>query len=115
MNASLVPPFLRFNRAEWLFSVKAFTAAMLAMYIASRAGLPRPFWAMTAAYIVSNPLAGATRSKALFRFLGTLLGCTATLFIVPALANSPELLSLCLCLWLGLCLFMSLLDRTPRS
>jgi uncharacterized membrane protein YccC len=111
----LLPPFLRFTRAEWLFSVKAFAGAMLAMYLASRAGLPRPFWAMTAAYIVANPLAGATRSKALFRFLGTLLGCTATLFIVPALANSPELLSAALCLWLGLCLFLSLLDRTPRS
>ncbi|MCZ2497247.1 FUSC family protein [Xylophilus sp. Kf1] len=115
MNLLALPPFLRFNRAEWLFSVKAFTGAMLAMYIASRAGLPRPFWAMTAAYIVANPLAGATRSKAVFRFMGTLVGCTATLFIVPALANSPELLSLCLCLWLGLCLFLSLLDRTPRS
>ncbi|QHI98334.1 FUSC family protein [Xylophilus rhododendri] len=111
----LLPGFLRFNRAEWLFSVKTFAAAMLAMYLANRAGLPRPFWAMTAAYIVSNPLAGATRSKALYRFLGTLLGCTATVLIVPALANAPFLLSLVLSLWLGTCLFISLLDRTPRS
>ncbi len=110
-----LPRFLRFSRAEWLFSVKCFTAAMLAMYIASRAGLPRPFWAMMTTYVVANPLTGATRSKALFRFLGTLVGCTATVAIVPALANAPELLSLALCLWLGLCLFLSLLDRTPRS
>ncbi|WP_412556717.1 FUSC family protein [Xylophilus sp. GOD-11R] len=88
---------------------------MLAMYLANRVGLPRPFWAMTAAYIVSNPLAGATRSKALYRFLGTLLGCTATVLLVPAFSNAPELLSLVLALWLGLCLFLSLLDRTPRS
>jgi len=111
----VLPRFLRFSRTEWLFSLKCFAAAMLAMFIASRAGLPRPFWAMMATYVVANPLAGATRSKALFRFLGTLLGCTATVLIVPAFANAPELLSLVLALWLGLCLFISLLDRTPRS
>jgi uncharacterized membrane protein YccC len=35
--------------------------------------------------------------------------------VVPRLANSPELLSLALALWIGGCLFISMLDRTPRS
>ncbi|MDR6214219.1 FUSC family protein [Paracidovorax wautersii] len=105
----------RFTRAEIVFSLKSFGAAMLAMYLASRAGLPRPFWALMTAYIVAHPLAGAVRSKALFRFLGTLVGCTATVLLVPLLSNAPELLTLALALWVGLCLFVSLLDRTPRS
>ncbi|RYF24890.1 MAG: FUSC family protein [Comamonadaceae bacterium] len=105
----------RFTRAEIVFSLKSFAAAMLAMYIASRAGLPRPFWALMTAYVVAHPLAGAVRSKALFRFLGTLVGSTATLLLVPLLSNAPELLTLALALWVGLCLFVSLLDRTPRS
>lgn len=88
---------------------------MLALYIASRLALPRPFWAMMTAYIVANPLAGAVRSKALYRIGGTFLGCTATLILVPHLVNSPELLSLALAIWVGFCLYMSLLDRTPRS
>lgn len=88
---------------------------MLALYIASRLALPRPFWAMMTAYIVASPLAGAVRSKALYRVGGTLLGCTATLVLVPHLINSPELLSLALALWVGFCLYMSLLDRAPRS
>ena len=105
----------RFSRAELLFSGKSFAAAMLAMYLASRAGLPRPFWALMTTYIVAHPLAGAVRSKAVYRFLGTLIGCTATVLLVPALSNAPELLTLVLALWVGLCLCISLFDRTPRS
>lgn len=100
---------------EALFSVKTFAASMLALYLAMRIGLARPFWAMTTVYIVSNPLAGAIRSKALYRIAGTVIGSVATVLLVPSLVNSPELLSLTLALWVGLCLFVSLLDRTPRS
>ncbi|MFH0132206.1 FUSC family protein [Variovorax sp. VaC1] len=105
----------RFSRAELLFSGKSFAAAMLAMYLASRAGLPRPFWALMTTYIVAHPLAGAVRSKAVYRFCGTLIGCMATVLLVPALSNAPELLTLVLALWVGLCLCISLFDRTPRS
>ncbi len=105
----------RFSPAEMLFSAKCFTAAMLAMAVASWAGLPRPFWALMTTYIVANPLAGAVRSKAAFRLGGTLLGCAATLLMVPAMVDAPELLTLALALWVALCLFVSLLDRTPRS
>ncbi|KLN54194.1 FUSC family protein [Variovorax paradoxus] len=105
----------RFSRAELLFSSKSFAAAMLAMYLASRAGLPRPFWALMTTYVVAHPLAGAVRSKALYRFCGTLIGSVATVLLVPALSNAPELLTLVLALWVGLCLCISLFDRTPRS
>ena len=69
-----LPALPRFSRAELLFSAKSFAAAMLAMYIASRAGLPRPFWAMLTSYVVAAPMAGNVRSKALYRFCGTLIG-----------------------------------------
>lgn len=105
----------RFSREELLFSLKSFAAAMLALYLASRFGLPRPFWAMMTTYIVAHPLVGNVRSKALYRFLGTLLGCAAAVALVPSLSASPELLSLALALWVGLCLYYSLLDRSPRS
>ncbi|WP_295522484.1 FUSC family protein [uncultured Pseudacidovorax sp.] len=105
----------RFSAAEMIFSAKCFAAAMLAMGVASWAGMPRPFWALMTTYIVANPMAGAVRSKAVFRLLGTLLGCAATLLMVPALVDAPELLTLALALWVALCLFVSLLDRTPRA
>jgi uncharacterized membrane protein YccC len=103
------------SRTELLFSAKAFAAAMLSVYLSMRIGLPRPFWAMMTAYIVAAPFAGPTRSKGLYRAGGTVLGAVVVTFLVPRLANAPELLSLALALWIGGCLYVSLLDRTPRS
>lgn len=98
-----------------LFSINTFAAAMLALGIGFALGMPRPYWALTTAYIVSQPLSGAVRSKALYRVLGTVLGAAAAVAFVPNLANAPVLLSLALALWVGVCLTVSLLDRTPRS
>src|ERR1700728_3966428 len=100
---------------EWLFSVKTFIAAMLAIYIALAIGLDRPYWAMATAYIVSQPLTGAMRSKALYRFIGTIIGGVAAVAMVPSLVNAPVLLSLAMAGWVGLCLYLSLLDRSPRA
>jgi uncharacterized membrane protein YccC len=105
----------RFGGQEALFSVKCFVAATLAYYIALRIGLTRPYWAVTTSYIVAQPLAGAVLSKAVFRVAGTVLGATAAVVLVPNLVNAPELLSIALALWLGVCLYISLLDRTPRA
>ncbi|MDC5399260.1 FUSC family protein, partial [Acinetobacter baumannii] len=105
----------RFPRPELLFSAKCFAAASLALYLASSAGLPRPFWALMTTYIVAHPLASNVRSKALFRLIGTLLGCAAAIVLIPPLSGAPELLSLALALWTGLCLYLSLLDRSARS
>lgn len=107
--------FPKFDRHTLLFSANSFAAAMLALYIGFALGLPRPYWAMTTAYIVSQPLAGAVRSKALYRVLGTVLGAAAAVALVPNLVNAPVLLCLALALWVGGCLTISLLDRTPRS
>ncbi len=100
---------------EISFSLKSFAAAMLALYIAFSMDLPRPFWAMLTAYIVAHPFSGAVRSKAIYRVMGTVLGSVVTLLLVPNLVNSPELLLLALALWISLCIYLSLLDRTPRS
>ena len=105
----------RFGLFAALFSLKCFAAAVLAYYVALRIGLTRPYWAVATTYIVAQPLAGAVLSKAVFRGVGTIVGGGVAILLVPALVNSPELLSLALALWLGLCLYVSLLDRTPRA
>lgn len=105
----------RFGLPVALFSLKSFAAAMLALFIALSIGLERPYWAFLTSYIVAQPLAGAVISKALFRLVGTVVGAAVTVAMVPALANSPELLTLALASWLALCVFVSLLDRTPRA
>ncbi|OZI61088.1 FUSC family protein [Bordetella genomosp. 11] len=100
---------------ESLFSIKAYIGAMAALYLSMRLDLPRPFWAVTTAYIVSQPWAGAVRSKALFRLVGTFFGCAAVVYLVPRLADYPVLMVLALSLWVGVCLYLAVLDRTPRS
>ncbi|MHA6717858.1 FUSC family protein [Sphingomonas sp. RS6] len=105
----------RFGWSAALFSLKSFGGAMLALYVALSIGLERPYWAFLTAYIVAQPLAGAVLSKAVFRLIGTTVGAVAAVVLVPNLSNSPELLSLALAAWLALCVFVSLLDRTPRA
>ena len=107
-------PFL-VRHADLIFALKTFAASMLALVIALAMDLPRPYWAMATVYITSQPLAGATSSKAFFRVMGTLVGATMTVALVPNLINAPELLCLAIALWVGLCLYLSLLDGTPRS
>ncbi|MCI4590929.1 FUSC family protein [Sphingobium sp. BYY-5] len=98
-----------------LFSLKCLVAAMLALFVAFSIGLERPYWAFLTSYIVAQPMAGAVISKALFRIVGTFVGAMFAVAIVPPLVNAPELLSLAMASWLGLSVFVSLLDRTPRS
>ena len=97
------------------FSVVTFIAAMIALYLAMSIDLQRPYWAMTTVYLVSQPVTATVRSKAIFRLFGTLLGAIVAVVMVLALVNSPVLLSLGMALWVGTCLAISLLDRSPRS
>ncbi len=97
------------------FSAKSFAAAMIAFYIALSIDLDRPYWCIGTVYIVSQPLAGAMRAKGIYRMCGTLVGAVAAIAMVPNLADAPVVLVAALCLWLGVCLYFSLCDRTPRS
>src|SRR6267378_1186645 len=103
------------RHAALVFSLKTFATAMLAFSIALLLDMPRPYWAMASVYITSNQLTGATHSKAVYRILGTLIGAAGTIILVPNLVNAPELLSLGIALWVGICLYLSLIDGTPRS
>jgi hypothetical protein len=88
---------------------------MLALYISFLVGLERPYWAMLTVYISSQPVAAAALSKGIFRVAGTLIGAAASVLVVPMFVDAPPVLSLVLALWVGVCLFISLLDRTPRA
>jgi uncharacterized membrane protein YccC len=108
------PSFL-VRHTALVFSLRTFAAAMLAFSLALLLEMPRPYWAMASVYITSNVLSGATLSKAVYRILGTLIGAVGTIVLVPNLVDAPEFLSLCIALWVGICLYLSLIDGTPRS
>ena len=105
----------RIDRSAVVFSVNCFAAAVLALLIGFGLDLPRPYWSVLTVYFVSQPLAGAVRSKSVYRVLGTLLGAVFVVWVLPPLVNQPLLLSTVVALWVGLCLGTSLLDRTPRA
>ncbi|PRY05989.1 FUSC family protein [Paraburkholderia sp. BL25I1N1] len=97
------------------FALRSYVAAMLAYWVALKIGLPRPFWAVTTVYLVSQPLAAAVLSKAAYRLGGTVLGAAAAVVLVPNFVNEPAVLSFAMAAWLGLCMFVSVHDRTPRA
>jgi uncharacterized membrane protein YccC len=98
-----------------IFSVNCYIAAILAMFVAFSLDLKSPAWAMTTVYLTSQPLSGVLRAKAVYRAIGTFIGGAAMVAIVPNLVDAPELTTLAIILWVALCVFISLLDRTPRS
>jgi uncharacterized membrane protein YccC len=100
---------------EIIFSTNCFIAAMLALFIAFRLDLKNPWWAMVTVYLTCQPLTGTMRARAVYRLAGTLLAGVAMVVIVPNLADSPELTTAAITLWVAACLYVSLLDRTPRS
>ncbi|MFD1560452.1 FUSC family protein [Paraburkholderia silviterrae] len=100
---------------DWIFSLKTFFAGMLALYIAFYYDLPRPYWALASVYIVSNPFVGATRSKALYRAIGTALGAVASVALVPPFAETPYLLSALIALWTGVFVYISISTRAARN
>lgn len=98
-----------------IFSVNCYIATILTMFIAFSLDLKSPGWAMTTVYLTSQPLSGAMRAKAVYRAIGTFVGAAVMVAIVPNLVDAPELTTLAIMLWVALCVFVSLLDRTPRS
>ncbi|WP_454844524.1 FUSC family protein [Pseudomonas veronii] len=106
---------LNIPRSAIVFSLKNFLSGMIALYIALAAGFENPAWAVVTAYVVAQPHAGASLSKATYRVGGTFVGACAAIFMVPPLVQTPLLLSLVLAVWLGACVSASMIDRSARS
>ena len=104
-----------FSRSAALFSAKTCLAAFLAFYLALELNLDKPAWSLTTVYVASQLYSASTVSKSVFRFFGTVLGGLFTLLIYPATVQSPMLFSLSISLWVAVCLYLSLHDRTPKS
>lgn len=102
-------------RSAVVFSLKSFLAGMLALYIALGTGLDNPSWAVVTTYVVAQAHAGAVVSKAVYRTIGTFAGACASVLMVPPLVDSPQLLSVTIALWIGLCVALQMIDRTARG
>ncbi|WP_017348703.1 FUSC family protein [Pantoea sp. A4] len=104
-----------FSKNALLFSAKTCLAAFLAFYTALELNLDKPAWSLTTVYVASQLYSASTVSKSVFRFLGTVLGGLFVLLVYPATVQHPVMFSLSISLWVALCLFLSLRDRTPKG
>jgi len=107
-----------FNTRGVIYATNCTLAALLALYVAFSAGLPNPGWASLTVFIVSQPLgaaSGSVVSRALYRSAGTVFGIIASMLILPTLVQTPGLMIAAVGAWVGLCIYVSLLDRSPRS
>jgi uncharacterized membrane protein YccC len=113
----LIKPLLAFrpNKLDWIFAAKTFIAGMLALYIAFELNLSYPIWAIGTVFVIANPYSGMLASKSIYRILGTLFGAIFAIAVMPHLVNTPWLFTFVLATWVGLCLYLSLIDRSPRS
>ncbi len=99
-----------------LFGLNCYLAVMLALFVSFSFALPHPWWAALTVFIASRPAnGGGIWAVAAYRLAGTVLGMAAALVIIPNLVDAPELMIAALAAWVGLCTFISLLDRSPRS
>ncbi|MCU4412698.1 FUSC family protein [Acinetobacter sp. WU_MDCI_Axc73] len=103
------------SRMDLIFAIKTFIAMMLALYTAFVLDLTYPMWAAGTVVIIAQPYAGMVSSKALYRLTGTIMGGILAIFFTPHLIDMPILFTCILSVWVGFCLYISLLDRTPRS
>lgn len=113
----LIKPLLAFrpNKLDWIFASKTFIAGMLALYIAFELNLSYPIWAIGTVFVIANPYSGMMASKSIYRILGTLIGAIFAIAVMPHLVNTPWLFTFVLATWVGICLYLSLIDRSPRS
>lgn len=113
----LIKQLLQFrpSKLDLMFAVKTYIAAILSLFIAFQLDLLNPMWAIGTTLIIANPYSGMLTSKAVYRLMGTTIGGVVSIVFMPQLINMPWLFSVVIAGWVGFCLYISLLDRTPRS
>ncbi|MFV5385088.1 FUSC family protein [Acinetobacter junii] len=103
------------SRLDIIFACKTFVAGMLALFISFEFDLINPMWSIGTVLIIASPYSGMVSSKCIYRLVGTAAGAIIALLLTPHFINTPWLFTIILALWVGFALYISLLDRTPRS
>lgn len=103
------------SRLDIIFACKTFVAGMLALFISFELDLINPMWSIGTVLIIASPYSGMVSSKCIYRLVGTAAGAIIALILTPHFINTPWLFTIILALWVGFALYISLLDRTPRS
>ncbi|MQA37935.1 FUSC family protein [Rugamonas aquatica] len=100
---------------RWVFVAKTMLASFSALWLAFRLGLDAPYTALATTVILALPSSGMVLEKAFYRFLGTLVGCAASLLLVALFPQSPPLLFIGVAVWIALCTGGAAMHRNQQS
>ncbi|QGZ41740.1 putative membrane protein YccC [Pseudoduganella flava] len=98
-----------------LFVVRMLAAAYGALWLALRLGLDAPLTAVATTFVLALPSSGMVLEKALYRLLGTVVGCTAALTLVALFPQQAPPLFAGLALWIALCTAGAAMHRNQQS
>ncbi len=102
--------------ADWKFSIKAYVAAAFALLAGFSQNLENPYWAVVTIYIVlSPPESGAIRSKALFRFIGTIGGGTVVMAVTGVFGDQVGILAVVTLCLVTVTTYLRQIIRTPAN
>ncbi|MET3723581.1 FUSC family protein [Sphingomonas trueperi] len=101
---------------DYVFSAKAALAVAVALAIGFSQNLENPYWsALTVYVLIGQPEAGAIRSKAIFRLLGTLAGGVIAILLAILFASHVGALLIASILAILVTFYPKTLDRTPTN
>ena len=101
--------------AAWAFAVRIWLAMVLALYAAFWLQLSSASSAAVCVAILAQPKRGQALSKALYRFLGTLVGAAVAIVLMALFAQDRVLLLVAFATWLGLCVFTAHFLQDTRA
>ncbi|GAC86435.1 fusaric acid resistance protein FusB [Gluconobacter thailandicus F149-1 = NBRC 100600] len=103
-------------RPGWIqFSLRTWVALVLALATAFWAQVDTPAGAGVTVMILAQPLRGQALSKALYRFLGTLLGVGVSILLISMFSQDRGLFLGGVALWMAGCAFVGTLERDFRA
>ena len=100
-----------FDASRLQFALRTALGCVLAVWVASVAGLEHPQWAGMTVWIASQPMRGHLVEKSLFRVAGTISGTVIGVSLTAVSAGNPLILTLGLAIWISICTGIGNLQR----
>ncbi len=104
-------PFLHLDRGLLLFGIKFTLASIIALGISLWSSLPDPKWSIITVVVLAYSNTDQVTAKSLIRIVGTVIGASVGLTLAATFSEHRVLFILFLCLWLGLCQWLTVWFR----
>lgn len=101
--------------SAWAFALRIWIAMILALGVGFYLQLDSASSAATCVAILAQPKRGQALSKAVYRFLGTIIGAVVSLVLLALFGQDRVMLLVSFGVWLGLCVFVAQYLQDTRA